>query len=152
MIVHLHDFQGFDVDLDVPASSTIGDIRSLLQSEGLYDTLNAQFFKSGEEVVDSTSLGVLNFSGDNVIVVLKRGLFAGKSFPTDDPPREFGRSRLRDFFISKPGEPEPPQPAADLDLLSIWSAHSADGDDGGFDEFFPLNDALRRSVDRVDPW
>jgi hypothetical protein len=129
MIVHLHDFQGFDIDLDVPLSSTIGDIRSYLQSEGLYDTSNAQFFKSGHELVDSTSLHVLNFSVDNVIVVLKRGSFGVKSFPTDDPPSEFSCSRLREFFISKSAEPEPPQPAADLLLLPMLERELSDNDE-----------------------
>jgi hypothetical protein len=112
MIVHLHDFQGLDVDIDLPDTSTVADLRSRLQADGAYDPANAQFFKSGRQLEDSTIIATLDFSGDNVIVVLKRDAFGDRSFPTHQPPSEYGRSRLREFFIENPAEPPPRQPAA----------------------------------------
>jgi hypothetical protein len=107
MIVHLHDFQGLDVDLDVPDSSTVADLRLRLQADGLYDPSSAQFFKSRQQLTDSTVIATLDFSVNNVIVVLKRGAFGDQSFPTHQPPSEFGRSRLREFFIAPPSESSP---------------------------------------------
>jgi hypothetical protein len=136
MQLHLHDFQTLDIDLDVADPITVGELRSQLNPK--YETLNSLIFRNGRALNDATVLQASQFTENNVLAIFNRNIFPEKSFPSDQPPARFRRSRFSAFFVpdQKPSEKGPeqapvPEPVEDNDVplpRRFWFTRRRSGD------------------------
>jgi hypothetical protein len=166
MILHLHDFQDLDVEIDIPEASTIGQLRARLQTELSYNAAHCLFFQNGLQLNDSVVLQPSAFSESNLIVLFNREVFPDKSFPTHQPPSEFRRSRLQEFFVARPqthdSEERPPARESDrdrrdidFDPLRFMLRHRSSDSDDAFPDFVAddpeISAFLREMLERGHP-